>query len=55
MQGTGKLAPSPVRIPPDLKDWLKQKAADNRRSYNSELILRLEESRAREMSRASAA
>lgn len=45
MQGIGKLAPSPVRIPPELKDWLKQKAVDNRRSFNSEVIQRLEESR----------
>ena len=48
MQGNGKLAPSPVRLPPELKDWLKHKAIDNRRSYNSEIVQRLEESRARE-------
>lgn len=48
MQGNSKLAPSPVRIPPDLKAWLKHKAIDNRRSFNSEVISRLEESKAKE-------
>lgn len=45
MQGNGKLAPSPVRLPPNLKDWLKHQAAQNRRSMNSEVVLRLEQSR----------
>ena len=39
---------SPVRLPQDLKDWLKHRAIDNRRSMNSEVVVRLEESRARE-------
>jgi hypothetical protein len=52
MQGNGKLAPSPVRIPQELKDWLKHKAIDNRRSFNSEVIQRLEESRARQLKEA---
>ena len=45
MQGNGKLAPSPMRLPQDLKDWLKHKAIDNRRSFNSEVLTRLEDSR----------
>ena len=45
MQGNGKLAPSPIRLPQDLKDWLKHQAINNRRSFNSEVISRLEESR----------
>lgn len=48
MQGNGKLAPSPVRMPQDLKDWLKHQAVDNRRSLNSEVVKRLEESRVRQ-------
>ncbi|WP_404299822.1 Arc family DNA-binding protein [Alicycliphilus denitrificans] len=48
MQGNGKLAPSPIRLPQDLKDWLKHRAIDNRRSFNSEVVARLEESRSRE-------
>lgn len=38
-------APSPVRIPEELKIWLKHKAVDNFRSLNSEIIARLEQSR----------
>ncbi len=49
MQGNRKLAPSPVRIPQELKDWLKHRAIDNRRSFNSEVIQRLEESRVQQL------
>jgi hypothetical protein len=45
MKGIGRLAPSPVRLPSELKDWLKHRAIDNRRSFNSEVIDRLEASR----------
>lgn len=55
MQGSGKLAPSPVRIPPELKDWLKHKAIDNRRSFNSEVLARLEDSKKAEVQHAKAA
>jgi hypothetical protein len=48
MKGLGLLAPSPVRLPQELKDWLKHQAIDNRRSFNSEVLARLEESRARQ-------
>ena len=42
MNGIGTLAPSPVRLPAELKDWLKRAAVDNRRSFNSEVLARLE-------------
>lgn len=48
MKGNGQLAPSPVRLPLGLKDWLKHKAIDNKRSMNSEIVLRLEQSRSQE-------
>ncbi len=50
MQGNGKLAPSPIRLPQDLKDWLKHQAVKNHRSFNSEVLSRLEESRSRQES-----
>lgn len=34
-----------VRLPVDLKDWLKAQASAARRSVTAELIMRLEESR----------
>lgn len=37
-----------IRIPSDLKEWLRQEARASRRSLTSEVILRLEESRARQ-------
>ena len=45
MESTKSRAPSPVRLPEDLKQWLKHKAVDNFRSLNSEIIARLEQSR----------
>lgn len=48
MQGASKLSPVQVRLPEDLKKWLKHKAVDNLRSLNSELVTRLQESKARE-------
>lgn len=45
MQGNKTRAPSPVRLPEELKQWLKHKAVDNFRSLNSEIIARLEQSR----------
>lgn len=49
MKGTSQLTPSPVRLPEDLKAWLKIKAAENFRSMNSEVIARLEQSRKEEI------
>jgi ribosomal protein L18E len=34
-----------VRLPQELRDWLKHQAKDNRRSMNSEVLMRLEQSR----------
>lgn len=45
MQGNKDRAPSPVRLPEELKKWLKHKAVDNYRSLNSEIVARLEQSR----------
>jgi hypothetical protein len=50
VEGNSKLAPSPVRLPSDLRDWLKHQAIDNRRSMNNEVVARLEESRERQLS-----
>lgn len=38
-----------VRLPEDLKNWLHHQAIDNRRSLNSEIVVRLEKSRADEL------
>jgi len=45
MQGNGKLSPSPMRLPQELKNWLKHQAIDNHRSFNGEVLARLEQSR----------
>lgn len=45
MKENARQAPSPIRLPQELKDWLKHKAVDNRRSFNMELLVRLEKSR----------
>lgn len=37
--------PLGVRLPDELKQWLKHQAVDNRRSLNAEIVMRLEESR----------
>ncbi len=46
MKGMGKVPPLQVRIPDELKTWLKHQAVDNRRSLNGEILIRLEQSRA---------
>lgn len=55
MKGIGQLPPSPIRLPQELKDWLKHKAIDNHRSFNSEVLARLEQSRKSEAQHAKAA
>lgn len=37
-----------VRLPEELKHWLKQQAVENRRTLNSEVLVRLEQSRERQ-------
>ena len=43
-----KVAPLPLRLPAELKTWLREQALSNRRSMTSEVIKRIEESRARQ-------
>jgi len=35
---TPQLMPTPVRIPPELKEWVKASAEANHRSVNAEII-----------------
>lgn len=41
-----------LRLPQELKDFLKHKAIDNRRTLNSEVLHRLEQSQALEQNKA---
>lgn len=43
---------TPVRIPDELYVWLKHQSVDNRRSLTAEIVLRLEESRRRQLATA---
>lgn len=45
MKDRHQLAPSPVRLPPDLKRWLQHQAVDAGWSLNKEILARLEQSR----------
>lgn len=45
-----QLPPTPIRIPSNLKGWLKDEAAANQRSLNGEVIHRLEQSRTQQLS-----
>ena len=38
-----------VRLPDELKEWLLEKAGENRRSLTSEVVMRLEQSRKAEI------
>lgn len=49
---TSEIAPLGVRMPPGLKEHLKAVAESNRRSLNSEVVRRLEESVAAEKGKA---
>lgn len=42
-----------IRMPRDLKAWLTAKAVENKRSLNSELVYRLQESSKQEQAHAS--
>ena len=42
MEGARKIAPLQVRMPPELREWLKVEAARNHRSLNSEIVMRLQ-------------
>lgn len=41
---TSEIAPLGVRMPPELKDRLREAAIENRRSLNAEVVKRLEQS-----------
>lgn len=43
-----QIASSQFRIPADLAEWLREKAEENTRTMNGELVARLKESRQRE-------
>lgn len=51
MQNSRQMPQFNMRMPPNLKDWLQQKASDNFRSLNSEIVARLNESRKQEEAR----
>ncbi|VTU37145.1 hypothetical protein [Variovorax sp. PBL-E5] len=36
---------TPIRLPSELKDWLKHQAIDNRRTLSNEIVFRLDHSR----------
>lgn len=46
-----QIAPFGLRMQPELKEWVQKRAEENRRSLNSEIVIRLEESKAREEKR----
>lgn len=43
-----QMSPTPVRLPVELKTWLKARAADNFRSVNAEIVALLIQARASE-------
>ena len=50
MNDKEKIKPTLVRLPDTLKDWLKQRAAENFRSMKGEIVARLQESMNKEKS-----
>lgn len=40
-----QLAPTPIRLSDEMKNWLREEAEHNHRSLNGEVIARLEASR----------
>lgn len=46
---TAQVNATPVRIPVELRDWLKHEAIDNRRTLGNEIVFRLQESRERQL------
>ena len=49
MKDARAIPPLVVRLPDELKTWLKHTAIDNRRSLTSEIQIRLEQSRSQEL------
>ena len=48
MEKVRDIKPLGVRMPEELRIWLKHRALDNRRSLNGEIVVSLEEFRRRE-------
>lgn len=48
MKNARQMPQTNLRLPQELKDYLRGKADDNRRSLNAEIVTRLEESRTQE-------
>lgn len=48
MTDRNRITPTPVRLPDELKQYLKHAAVDNRRSLSNEVIHRLEQTRKKE-------
>ncbi len=44
MEGARGINPLQIRLPHELREWLKAEAERNRRSLNSEIVARLEAS-----------
>jgi hypothetical protein len=45
MNTSQKMAVTPIRLPEDLRDWLKHQAIDSRRTLSNEVVYRLQQSR----------
>ncbi|MDP1542421.1 MAG: Arc family DNA-binding protein [Polycyclovorans sp.] len=54
MKDSIQVTPSPIRVPLDLKRWLKAQAETNHRSFNGEVVMRLQESRRQQENREAA-
>lgn len=55
MSTSKQAAPTPVRLPAELKTWLMHEAVDRENgSLNKEIVRRLEESRKRQLARGEA-
>ena len=49
MEKQSQPKPTPVRMPDELRIWLKHQCIDNRRSLNSEIVQRLEQSQRQQL------
>ena len=45
MEGARQMPQANLKLPPELKSWLQAEADRNMRSFNSECVFRLEQSR----------
>lgn len=51
MEGARQFPQVALRIPPDLKEWLQTKAKAEGRSLNTEVVRRLQQSRAQQVAK----